>query len=295
MKTIAVYGREFQPSVIPYVQQLFGFLASRGVDCWIYKPFHHFLEPQVTCDERAKTFLHKDELPPDTALMLSLGGDGTMLAAVSIVGDSGIPVAGINFGRLGFLASIHKDDIQQSLGEILDGDYGLQQRALLSVTASDRTLFGGNPFALNDITLFKHDSSAMITVKAHLNGDLLNNYWADGIIVATPTGSTAYSLSCGGPIIMPGSGNFVITPVSPHNLNVRPVVISNDFELDLEVESRSEQFLLSCDSKTETIPTSVQIKITRAAHSINLVRLKNDSFFSTLRHKLLWGLDARNY
>ncbi len=295
MKTIAVYGREFQPSVIPYVQQLFDFLASRGVACWIYQPFHDFLEPHVACDSHAQTFLDKDQLPADTKLMLSLGGDGTMLAAVSIVGDSGIPVAGINFGRLGFLASIHRDEIERSIGEILDGDYGLQQRALLAVTASDRTLFDGNPFALNDITVFKHDSSAMITVKAHLNGDLLNNYWADGIIVATPTGSTAYSLSCGGPIIMPSSGNFVITPVSPHNLNVRPVVISNDFELDLEVESRSEQFLLSCDSKTETIPTSVRIKITKAAHSINLVRLKNDSFFSTLRHKLLWGLDARNY
>lgn len=295
MKTIAVYGREFHPSVIPYVQQLFGFLASRGVACWIYQPFHDFLQQHVDCACGDETFLSKDQLPADTKLMLSLGGDGTMLAAVSIVGDSGIPVAGINFGRLGFLASIHKDDIEQSIGEILDGAYSLQQRALLTVTSDGPPLFEGNPYALNDIAVFKHESSAMITVKAYLNGDLLNAYWADGIIVATPTGSTAYSLSCGGPIIMPSSGNFVITPVSPHNLNVRPVVISSDFELDLEVESRSEQFLLSCDSKTETIPTSTRIKITRAAHTISLVRLKNDSFFSTLRNKLLWGLDARNY
>lgn len=295
MKTIAVYGREFQPSVIPYVQQLFDFLAARGVECWIYRPFYNFLGGQVACDTNCKTFDTQDQLPADTSLMLSLGGDGTMLAAVSIVGDSGIPVAGINFGRLGFLASIHKDDIQQSIGEILDGEYSLQQRALLTVTSPDVELFGGNPHALNDIAVFKHDSSAMITVKAYLNGDLLNAYWADGIIIATPTGSTAYSLSCGGPIIMPSSGNFVITPISPHNLNVRPVVISNDFELDIEVESRSEQFLLSCDSKTETIPTDVRIKITKAQHTISLVRLKHDSFFSTLRNKLLWGLDARNY
>lgn len=295
MTTIAVYGREFQPSVIPYVQQLFDFLSARGVECWIYKPFHEFLEPHVKCDKRAKIYTNKAELPRDTKLMLSLGGDGTMLAAVSIVGDSGIPVAGINFGRLGFLASVNKDDIEQSMSEILDGAYSLQQRALLSVTSADMDLFGGNHYALNDITVFKHESSAMITVKAYLNGDLLNAYWADGIIIATPTGSTAYSLSCGGPIIMPSSGNFVITPVSPHNLNVRPVVISNDFELDLEVESRSDQFLLSCDSKTETISTSTRIKVTKADHTINLVRLKNDSFFSTLRNKLLWGLDARNY
>lgn len=295
MTTIAVYGREFQPSVIPYVQQLFDFLALRGVACWIYQPFHDFLGTQVACAKGAKTFVSRDQLPEDTKLMLSLGGDGTMLAAVSIVGDSGIPVAGINFGRLGFLASIHKDDIEQSIGEILDGQYSLQQRALLSVTSDDMKLFEGNHYALNDIAVFKHESSAMITVRAYLNGDLLNAYWADGIIIATPTGSTAYSLSCGGPIIMPSSGNFVVTPISPHNLNVRPVVISNDFELDIEVESRSEQFLLSCDSKTETISTAVRIKITKAQHTINLVRLKNDSFFSTLRNKLLWGLDARNY
>lgn len=295
MTTIAVYGREFQPSVIPYVQQLFDFLALRGVACWIYQPFQDFLGTQVACAKGAKTFVSRDQLPEDTKLMLSLGGDGTMLAAVSIVGDSGIPVAGINFGRLGFLASIHKDDIEQSIGEILDGQYSLQQRALLSVTSDDMKLFEGNHYALNDIAVFKHESSAMITVRAYLNGDLLNAYWADGIIIATPTGSTAYSLSCGGPIIMPSSGNFVVTPISPHNLNVRPVVISNDFELDIEVESRSEQFLLSCDSKTETISTAVRIKITKAQHTINLVRLKNDSFFSTLRNKLLWGLDARNY
>lgn len=292
---IAVYGREFHPSVIPYVQFLFNFLASRGIEVWIFDEFEVFLREQVLYQDAPHIFRDKGQLPKDTALMLSLGGDGTMLAAVSIVGDSAIPVAGVNFGRLGFLASISKDDIEKSLTEIINGNYTLQKRALLSVTSPDMVLFGGNHYALNDITLFKHDSSAMITVHAHCDGELLNSYWADGLIIATPTGSTAYSLSCGGPIIMPGSGNFVITPISPHNLNVRPVVISNDFQLDLTIESRSDSFLLSCDSKTESISTSVSLKITKANYFINLIRLPSDSFFATLRNKLLWGLDSRSY
>src|SRR5690606_11231721 len=165
--------------------------------------------------------------------------------------------------------SIHKNDIEQALGAILGGEYDIQKRVLLSVTAEGTSLFDGNHFALNDITVFKSDSSAMITVHADLNGELLNDYWADGIIVATPTGSTAYSLSCGGPIIMPGSGNFVITPISPHNLNVRPVVISNDFQLDLAIESRSGKFLLSCYSKTETLSTDIRLKLSRANYDMN--------------------------
>lgn len=292
---IAVYGREFHPSVIPYVQHLFDFFISRDIALWIYEDFKTFLEQHVNYSSQPATFSSSKQLPDDIILMLSLGGDGTMLAAVSIVGDSGVPVAGINFGRLGFLAGIHKNDIEKSLTDIINGEYSIQQRTLLAVTSDEQPLFGGHHYALNDITVFKHESSAMITVNAYLNGELLNAYWADGIIVATPTGSTAYSLSCGGPIIMPGSGNFVITPISPHNLNVRPVVICDDFELYLEVESRNDSFLLSCDFKTEPIPTGSRLKITKAGYTINLIRLKKDSFFATLRSKLLWGMDARNY
>lgn len=292
---IAIYGREFHPSVIPYVQHLLNYLTSKQAELWIYTDFYDFLKEQVVCPQHLNTYNSNIQLPEGMEFMLSLGGDGTMLAAVSIVADSGIPVTGINFGRLGFLASINKDDIEHALDDILDGEYDIQKRALLSVTTEGTSLFDGNHFALNDITVFKSDSSAMITVHANLNGELLNAYWADGIIVATPTGSTAYSLSCGGPIIMPGSGNFVITPISPHNLNVRPVVISNDFQLDLEIESRSGKFLLSCDSKTETLSTDIRLKITRANYEVNLIRLKNESYFTTLRNKLLWGIDARNY
>jgi Predicted sugar kinase len=292
---IAVYGRDFHPSVIPYVQHLFDLLVAKNTELWIYGDFHDFLINQVNYPETSRTYVSRHELPPDIGFMLSLGGDGTMLAAVSIVGDSGIPVAGINFGRLGFLADISKDDITPSIEAILLGEYNIQKRTLLSVRSDQLTLFDGSSFALNDITLFKSDSSAMITVTAHLNGEFLNAYWADGIIVATPTGSTAYSLSCGGPIIMPGSGNFVITPISPHNLNVRPVVVSDDMVLDLQIESRSSKFLLSCDSKTAPISTDIRLRITRAHYQVNLIRLKNYSYFSNLRNKLLWGLDARNY
>ena len=292
---IAVYGREFQPSVIPYVQHLFDLLIAKGAELWIYEDFQQFLRQQVAFSEELHHYASRSQLPKDIGFMLSLGGDGTMLAAVSIVGDSGIPVAGVNFGRLGFLADINKDDIDVAMEAIFQGAYNIQKRTLLTVHSEQIPLFNGTPFALNDITLFKSDSSAMITVNTYLNGELLNAYWADGLIVATPTGSTAYSLSCGGPIIVPGSGNFVITPISPHNLNVRPVVISDDMELDLEIESRSHKFLLSCDSQTTSVSTDVRLKISQAHYQVNLLRLKNYRYFTNLRNKLLWGLDARNY
>lgn len=292
---IAVYGREFQSSVIPYVQHLFDLLIAKGAELWIYEDFQQFLRKQVAFSEELHSYSSRLQLPKDIGFMLSLGGDGTMLAAVSIVGDSGIPVAGVNFGRLGFLADINKDAIDTAMEAIFQGEYNIQKRTLLTVRSEQMPLFNGNPFALNDITLFKSDSSAMITVNAYLNGELLNAYWADGLIVATPTGSTAYSLSCGGPIIVPGSGNFVITPISPHNLNVRPVVISDDMELELEIESRSGKFLLSCDSQTTSVSTDIRLKISQAHYQVNLLRLKNYRYFSNLRNKLLWGLDARNY
>src|SRR5690606_31568190 len=235
------------------------------------------------------------DLPTDILFLLSLGGDGTMLSAVSQVKASGIPIAGINFGRLGFLASIHKTKIIEALEDIFSGKYQLQPRALLEVSGSDKNIFGEDNFALNDITVFRHDTSSMITIHAKLNGELLNAYWADGIIIATPTGSTAYSLSCGGPIIMPGSGNFVITPIAPHNLNVRPIVISANSTLELEIESRTDKYILSCDSKTATLPTTTKLTIRKAPFHINLIRLESDKYFNTLREKLLWGLDVRNY
>ncbi|MBP3943908.1 NAD kinase [Sphingobacteriaceae bacterium WQ 2009] len=292
---IAVYGRDFSPAVIPHVQHLFKLLEDRGIDIWVYDPFYAFLKNQFLCPTNLCTYSKHEDLPKDIDIMLSLGGDGTMLSAVSIIKNSGIPIAGINFGRLGFLASIHKSKIEEALNQLISKDYQIQKRALIAVSSPNKNLFEGNNYALNDITVFRYDSSAMITVNAYLNGELLNAYWADGLIIATPTGSTAYSLSCGGPIIMPGSGNFVITPISPHNLNVRPIIISSEFELTLEIESRTEKYILSCDSKFETMHTKETLSIRKAPFFINLIRLPGESYFATLREKLLWGIDVRNY
>ena len=294
-KTIAIYGREFNISVLPYVEQLFSYLKEKKVQVYVHSDFYNFLKKQINCPDGWLLYYSHVDLPTNILFLLSLGGDGTMLSAVSQVRDSGIPIAGINFGRLGFLAAIHKTQMIEALDAIFEGHYKLQARELLEVTGSDQKLFGEEHFALNDITVFRHDTSSMITVNAVLNGELLNAYWADGIIIATPTGSTAYSLSCGGPIMMPGSGNFVITPIAPHNLNVRPIIISADSELELEIESRTEKYILSCDSKNDTISTSTKLRIRRAPFRVNLIRLEKDSYFSTLREKLLWGLDVRNY
>lgn len=291
---VAIYGIEFQPTVIPYVEELFKILRTRDVEIWIYANFEHFLSTFMEVGSLEK-FESISDLPSDIDFMLSLGGDGTMLSAVSILRDSEIPVTGINLGRLGFLASINKDNIEPAIEALLKKDYSIEKRTLLSVKAEGSTLFNGNSFALNDISILKRGSSAMITVSVYLNGELLNSYWADGIIFATPTGSTAYSLSCGGPIILPGSGNFVITPISPHNLNVRPLVISDKDILTVEIDSRSDTFLLSCDSRTVALKSDVKLVISKAEFNINLIRLREESFFSTLRQKLLWGLDTRNY
>lgn len=292
---IAIYGREFQTTVSNYVNHLFELLKEKNVEIWVYDEFKEFLNESYGIAINSKTFSSLNDLPSDIKFMLSLGGDGTMLAAVSILRDSNIPITGINLGRLGFLASINKDNIEEALLALLSNNYTIEKRTLLAVKAESSTLFNGNSFALNDVTLIKRDTSSMITLNVFLNGELLNEYWADGLIIATPTGSTAYSLSCGGPIISPGSGNFVITPISPHNLNVRPLVISDEDILDIEIESRGDRFLLSCDSRTADIATNEKIKISKANFSINLIRLKDESFFSTLRKKLLWGLDTRNY
>ena len=292
---IAIYGREFQPTVSNYVIQLFELLADRKVEIWVNEKFKLFLNQNYHIAQDCHAYTSHKDLPSDIKFMLSLGGDGTMLAAVSILRDSNIPITGINLGRLGFLASINKDNIEEALGSLLSDEYTIEKRTLLAVKAENSILFNGDSFALNDITLIKRDTSAMITLNVFLNGQLLNEYWADGLIIATPTGSTAYSLSCGGPIISPGSGNFVITPISPHNLNVRPLVISDEDVLDIEIESRGDRFLLSCDSRTADIDTSEKIIISKADFCINLIRLKHESFFSTLREKLLWGLDTRNY
>lgn len=226
-------------------------------------------------------------------VVISIGGDGTLLDTISLIGAYEIPVLGINTGRMGFLATIAKEDIKAAVKDLLEGRYALEDRSLVRLESSV-PLFKGLNFGLNEFTIHKRDTSSMITVHTYIDGDYLNSYWADGIIVSTPTGSTGYSLSCGGPLISPLAKNFVITPVSPHNLNVRPIVVSDDSEISFKIEGRSEKFLVSLDSRSAPIDASVELKIKKEIFVAKLVKFHDYSFFDTLRQKLNWGYDMRN-
>lgn len=226
-------------------------------------------------------------------LMITLGGDGTLLEAVTQTGRDAVPILGVNTGRLGFLATIAKEEFDTAFDHLDAGEYSLDERTVLSLE-TEQHLFDGLNFALNDIAILKKDTSSMITVHAYINGEFLNSYWADGLIISTPTGSTGYSISCGGPVVIPGSNNFVITPVSPHNLTVRPMVVPDDSELTFTIEGRSNHFLVSLDSRYETIDDTVKLKVSQAAFKARLLKLEGYNYFKTLRQKLNWGLDVRN-
>ncbi|SEB13187.1 NAD kinase [Pedobacter hartonius] len=291
---IAIYGREFNNSVLPFVQDVFDALQEYGIETIVHQDYHEFIEDKVKLPPGMTTFCDHPGLCNNADVLISLGGDGTLLDTLALVRDSGIPVIGINFGRLGFLASINKNEIKNAIQALVNQEYSLDKRTLLNVE-SKHHLFGEENFALNDITIHRRDNTAMMIIHAYMNDEFINSYWADGLIIATPTGSTAYSLSCGGPIIFPSAQNFVITPIAPHNLNVRPVIIPDDVSLRFEVEARSTKFLVSCDSRTATVDRSVKITVNKAAFHVNLIRLHNESYLTTLRNKLLWGIDTRNY
>jgi len=292
---IAIYGRQFNNTVLPHVQQIFNILAEQNIETLVHDKYNQFISGKIFFPKKFQIYRnYQDLMSSDVDVMISLGGDGTLLDTVTLIRDSNIPVIGINFGRLGFLASINKDDISSAINSLINKEYTLDKRVQLCIE-SELNLFGNENFALNDVTIHKRDTSAMMIVHAYLNGDFLNSYWADGLIVATPTGSTAYSLSCGGPIMFPGSGNMVVTPISPHNLNVRPIVLSDTNVLSFEIEGRSSKYLLTCDSRTEVIDTSIKVRVKKADFGINLIRLNNENYLSTLRNKLLWGIDTRNY
>lgn len=291
---IAIYGRDFNDTVLPYVQQVFDHLKAHNIQPVLYHKFKNSLLGKINLPDNTLIFHNHKELSQLADVLLSLGGDGTLLDTLTLIRNSGIPVIGINFGRLGFLASINKDAIESALTDLINQEYTLDSRSLLAIE-SEKNLFGEENFGLNDVTIHRRDNSAMMIIHASMNGEFVNSYWADGLIIATPTGSTAYSLSCGGPIIYPDSENFVITPIAPHNLNVRPVVLSDSSVLSFEVEARESKFLVSCDSRTVTVERSVKITIKKADFCLNLIRLNNETYLNTLRNKLLWGIDTRNY
>ena len=291
---IAVYGRQFNDGiVVPYIQQVFDQLAMHGVEIYVHPQLCDFLKENVK-SVHYKVLDDTVKLSGFIDLFLTLGGDGTLLDMVAVIRDSGIPVIGINFGRLGFLASINKNDIDAAIYAVVNKQFTLDSRELLSIN-SEMEIFGKDNFALNDVTIHKRDDAAMITTHVFLNKEFLNSYWGDGIIISSSTGSTAYSLSCGGPIILPESNSIVLTPVAPHNLNVRPIVLPDTSVLAFDVECRSNNYLVSCDSRTAIIDKTMRFQVSKADFRLNLIRLNNESYLSTLRNKLLWGLDVRNY
>lgn len=292
---VVIYSQLLKEKDIPVVQVLFDALAAEGFSVYVYKPYLEELKPHIKfIREVGVVSSYHDFGIKKFDIIITLGGDGTILKAITLVRDRGIPILGINLGRLGFLARVEKSLVKSVVSELKNGRYEIEARSTLYLE-SNMPLFNQMPFALNDCTLLKRDTSSMITIHTFINGGYLNSYWADGIIVATPTGSTGYSLSCGGPIIFPGSGNFVITPVAPHNLNVRPIVISDDSVVTFEVEGRAENFLCTLDSRFETIDSSYQLAVRKNDFSINLVRFADTGFMETIRNKLSWGEDRRNH
>jgi NAD+ kinase len=291
---IAIYGRPFNdPAVLPYIQQVFDVLAQHKVDIYLHKQLYDYLDGKIR-GVKYDVLGDHDHLRKSIDVLITLGGDGTMLDMVTLIRDSGTPVIGINFGRLGFLASVNKNDIAAAIYAVVNKDFTIDSRELLEIDCEEK-IFGDDNFALNDITIHKRDDAAMITMHAFLNNEFLNSYWGDGVIISTSTGSTAYSLSCGGPILFPQSESIAVTPISPHNLNVRPIVLPDNSRLAFDVECRSANYLVSCDSRTAIVEKTMKFNIQKAGFQLNLIRLNNESYLSTLRNKLLWGLDARNY
>ncbi|QNR25418.1 NAD kinase [Croceimicrobium hydrocarbonivorans] len=290
---LAVYGKKITAEAREDIENLHSILIESGVDFKVFHRLNSYIKEH--CDlglefEEFRTSQELLEYAPD--FLITIGGDGTILDAATLVRDSGIPILGINTGRLGFLSNVNRQKIEESLEALFRKDYQLSHRRLLHMESKALDL--DLPFALNEITVSRKDTTAMVTVEVSINGEFFNNYWADGLIIATPTGSTGYSLSCNGPIMMPGSETLVLTPIAPHNLTARPFVIPNSCEIELKVHSREEWNLVSLDSRIYSIRNGEPLKIRKADFSIALVETADHTFAKTLRNKLMWGMDKRN-
>lgn len=291
--TIAVYARNTKDNFSSYLEQLIVLAEIENFKIVVYKPYLDFLNQTSNVPYVLNCFSTSEELIATTDIVISLGGDGTMLETLAFVRKSGIPVLGVNTGRLGFLATVYKEDFAKALQLLTKEKYTLDKRELIELE-NKHSEFSGLNYALNEFTIHKKESSAMINIDTFVDGVFLNSYFADGLIVSTPTGSTAYSLSCGGPIMVPDSENFIITPIAPHNLNVRPIIISNHKTLSFRVNGRSESFNASLDSRSITLKNNSELVIKKADFKFNLINLEGQHFFETLRNKLLWGIDKRH-
>ncbi len=288
MKKIILHGLSIPSDSKKYLEQIIYHLNNEGFEIWVTSLFYDRNKKNLFLTSNIS-----DKITSDFDAVFSLGGDGTFLESFLWVGESEVPILGVNIGHLGFLASISKEFLKESLYLFSKGEYTIDKRSLLSLeTTID--LFQGKTYALNECAILRKDTSSMIMVKCFINKEYLNTYWADGLMVATPTGSTGYSLSCGGPLMMPDSKDFIITPVSPHNLNVRPLIVSDISELTFEVATKNSSFLISLDSRSETIETNIKITIKKAPFKASLIRIKGMNFPDTIRNKLGWGFDKRN-
>jgi len=290
---IAIYGRTLSSEYTNDVFSLLKDLEKNGIQTYLYKALHEQYPQTTEQFPHIKIFDSTKDLNNDVDFLLSLGGDGTILDAVALVQNSGIPILGVNFGRLGFLTGTDKENFSHALNELINGNYVIDQRILLHLDANI-PLFDDLPFALNDFTITKRDIDPMVTIHTFLNGEYINSYYADGLIVATTTGSTGYNMSCNGPILFPHSACFVITPIAPHHLNTRPLIVPDNSVISFEIDSRSNKIICTLDARRELVTSNIQLAVQKEKFEIKLVRFKENSFLSTLRNKLSWGIDKRN-
>ena len=289
-KKFALFGNIYQAKKSAHVLRLLSILGKYQAEVYIDKEFHQFLTKEQKIDIHPSGIFERNNFEAD--IVLSMGGDGTFLKAASFVGNKSIPILGINTGRLGFLADVSPEEMEETFEDIYKGNYKIESRSVLQVTSKEQAL-KGYACGLNEIAVLKRDSSSMIAIHTSINGAYLTTYQADGLVIATPTGSTAYSLSVGGPVIVPHSNTIAITPVAPHSLNVRPIVISDDQEITLDVESRSHNFLVAIDGRSETCREGTRLTIRKADYYIKVVKRSSHVFFHTLRDKMMWGADGR--
>lgn len=290
---IAIYSRVLEEDKRSDIQFFFDEIAQQKISAVIFLPYYEEIKDRVKLPDGTSTFYLSEDLNDEIDFVISLGGDGTLLDTVTLVKARGIPIVGINFGRLGFLAGIGREQLADAVKALAKQTYLIDKRTLIHLDANIE-LFGHVPFALNEFSIHKRDTAPMIKIHTYLNGEFLNTYWADGLIVATPTGSTGYSLSCNGPIVFPDSGSFLITPVAPHNLNVRSIVVPDNNIISFEIESRADQIICAMDSRREIVSKNVQLAVRKESFLLNLVRLTENNFLQTLQNKLTWGLDRRN-
>ena len=292
---VAIFGQYYKNDTKPIIKDIFVFFNRNNVELAIEENFLKILHEEKILEKNYTTFSSSEDLNTSFDILISIGGDGTILRAATYVRDSGIPILGVNAGRLGFLAKVQKENIGSFLQLVLEKKYTISKRTLLSLETSPvDSIEKEINFAMNEVTVSRKDTTSMITIETFLNGEYLNSYWADGLIISTPTGSTGYSLSCGGPVLTPDVASLVITPIAPHNLNARPLVIPDDTEIKLRVSGREEQYLVSLDSRITSINNNTELTIRKTPFKINMVEIPEETFLKTLRNKLLWGEDKRN-